>query len=326
MNSAFERMYDVTALGRPFDPRDVTNLIILILTPVIGGIAGGFMLASGYSLGLAARVGASAAIVTILTWIIARETDIDHPWSAFLSVVLALIGFYLIQRNLLGGEEPRLLDTAVLSLFLATMAMRLVSRIVGPPAQLADSVMVLLLIVAVAFLGTWVVAIAGVLALLLDGILSKPNRRNLIFAALGVVVIAARIIILEVGEPGNLTLPYLAVIAVITVLYGATILATRELRMRCDVQGYELDVRRVRASMLLGLVVALIASIWDGNAGVLKTLPLWAALLGSAVYSLPLTILQFRSAGKTQAPPPKSESTRAQAQQQEEEELEPSPD
>jgi len=294
-------MSNMTALGRPIDPRNFTNLLILILTPVVGGIALGFALASGVEFELSARIGFTAAMITFLTWILGREADPDHPWSAFLSVALVLIAYYFIQRNFLAAEEPRLIDTAILSLLMAINVMRLVSRIVGPPAQLVDSVLTLVLVAAVAFLGTWPVAIAGALAFLLDGLMPKANRRNLLFALLSAVVIAARLVILEVGEPGNLTLPYLVVITVITVAYGATIIATRELKHGCDVKEYDLDVRRVRAAMLMGLVIALIASIWDGNAGVLKTMPLWAALLGSALYRLPVTIFQFRNAGKAQS-------------------------
>lgn len=299
MNSAFDRMYEVTALSRPLDPRNLTNLLILILTPVAGGVAGGFALASGVELALAARIGFSTSVITLLAWILSREIDIDHPWSAFLSVGLALVGFYLVQRNLLLGEEPRLLDTALLSLILAIPSTRMVSRIVGPPARLADSVAILFLIVLVSFLGVWVVGFVGVLALLLDGLLPEPNRRNLLFALLGLVVIGARVVILpDIGEPGALTLPYLATITAISVAYGATIIATRQVQVGCDLEGYPLNVQRVRAAMLLGLVFALVVAVWDGNAGVLKMLPLWAALLGTAIYRLPATIWGFRSRGQ----------------------------
>lgn len=296
MNSAFDRMYEMTALGRPIDPRHFTNLLILILTPLVGGVAGGFALASGFELGMAARIGLSAGIITILTWILARETDHDHPWSAFLSVALALIAFYLIQRNMLLQENPRLLDTAVLTLFFSVAILRIVSRIVGPPTQVIDSVVLLIATAAVAFFGIWVTAFAGVLAFLLDGVMSKPARRNLLFALLAVVVIVARMIIRDIGEPGALTLPYLLVVVAVSAAYGTTILATRQMRVGCDLEGHELDVRRVRASMLLGLVIAVIAALWEGNAGVLKMMPLWAALLGTAVYRLPATVLQFRTA------------------------------
>lgn len=298
MNSAFDRMNEMTAIGRPINPRYFTNLLILILTPLAGGIAGGFALASGIELGMAARIGLSAGIITLLTWIIARETDHDHPWSAFLSVALALVAYYFIQRHMLLQEEPRLLDTAVLTLFFAVITMRIVSRIVGLPTQVIDSVGLLMGTAAVAFFGIWVTAFVGVLAFLLDGVMSKPVRRNLIFALLAVVVIAARIVIRNIGEPGTFTLPYLLVAVAISLAYGATIIATRQMSVGCDLEGHELDVRRVRASMLLGLVIAVIAALWEGDAGVLKMMPLWAALLGSAIYRLPVTVLQFRTAGK----------------------------
>ncbi|MCA9915200.1 MAG: hypothetical protein KC496_17720, partial [Anaerolineae bacterium] len=239
MNSAFDRMNEMTAIGRPIDPRNFTNLLILILTPLVGGVAGGFALASGLELGTAARIGLSAGIITLLTWILARETDHDHPWSAFLSVTLAVVAFYLIQRNMLLQDEPHLLDTAVLTLFFAVLVMRIVSRIVGPPAQVVDSVGLLIGTAAVAFFGIWVTALVGVLAFLLDGVMSKPVWRNLLFALLALVVIAARIVIQNIGEPGALTLPYLLVIVAISIAYGATIIATREMHVGCDLEGHE---------------------------------------------------------------------------------------
>ncbi|MGD2206109.1 MAG: hypothetical protein PVH17_04955, partial [Anaerolineae bacterium] len=53
-----------------------------------------------------------------------------------------------------------------------------------------------------------------------------------------------------------------------------------------DETGEPLDPQRVRAAQVLALLTTLLAAWWDGAAGVVALLPVWAAMLGTALYRL----------------------------------------
>lgn len=278
-------IYKFTAIGRPVDPTYRTNRIILILTPIAALVAGVLAFMNNNELLPALGTAVLVAIGTFLTWALAREIDPDHEWSAFVSTALYWLGMLLLG-------QPTI---ALLALALMMISMRIVSRIVGPAAKIGDSVMMLVLIGLVAFVDVWVLALVGVAALLMDGLMSNPVRRHLLFALLGLAIVGAKLLLQDVGQPAALDAPYLLGVIVIGIAYSATILATRSLECGCDLPDYDLDVRRVRAAMVLALLVGIVAAVWGGNQGVLQLLPLWAGMLGTALYRLPLTIGAFQA-------------------------------
>jgi hypothetical protein len=284
-------MYQFSHLGRPIDQNYRTNVLISILVPVSGIIAFILALLAEMDFTNALLAGFFTAASTFITWAIGRELDPDHDWSAFIGIVLVWLAMVAYRAPVLG----------LLSLPMLIGAMRLTNRTVGPPALMFDSALFLLGIIVVAFLGQWIVAVIGVLALLLDGVLVQTVRRHLLFAAVAAVLVALRVAILGLTETFGLSGLHVIGVIVITLLFFLTIAATRTVKAETDVEGYQLDIRRVRAGMILGLACALVSALWNGDQGIIWLLPLWSSMLGAALYRLPVTVREWMAYRRAKA-------------------------
>ena len=282
---ASSNFYKHSYIGRPVDPRYRTNLIVSILAPLSAVIA--FVLAVflwDRGIGDSLLAAFFTLMTTFITWAIARELDPDHDWSAFVGVAIALVAMFVYRAP----------AVALIALGVMNLLLRVVNRTVGPPIKMGDSVVVLLGIIVVAFTPNWVVAFIGVAAFLLDALMSNPNRRHLAFAGVGLIVAILRVVIQDFPETGGLSGINILMIAVISIAFFMTILATRKVTAPCDLEGHTLDVKRVRGAMMLGLVGTLIVALWSGDTGFVWMLPLWSAMLGIALYRLPVTFREWR--------------------------------
>jgi hypothetical protein len=277
MSSNFDVMYEQTSIGRPIDPSYFPNLLILIVMPIVGIIAGLWSLFNGETLWQATQAGLWTGAVALLTWILAREIDIDHDYSAFVGVGLAVLAMLSF------GSPP----VGVFACFLLVPLTRIVSRIVGPEPKLTDSAQVIVLSLVVAYFANWIILLVAILALVVDALLINPLRRHLAFAGAVALIFVGRIVILDYDSLGTLSAQYWGALIVISLLYGLTIITTRAMQQGCDLPDYTLDVKRVRAAMVIALAGAIIVALWNGDTGMILMLPLWAALLGAGLYNIP---------------------------------------
>ena len=267
-------MLQYTSLGRPLDPRHyATNLAILVFTLLGGVIAGVVHLLNNDSLADAVVAGLAVGAAVFVAWAISREIDPDNQFSAFLSSVIALgAALFLapLQLLVLGG---------------AMVLCRVVNRTVGPPATFFDTVTVLVLTIIIIFTGQWMFGIVATVAFSLDALLNTPVRRHWIAAGLSLVAMFAYLVVNDAGTAGELTLPYLLVVAAITVLFIIVMLMNRNVRSKADMLDVLLNVRRVQAAMLVALLAALVM-LWHGDTGIEMMSPMWASLLGVALYRI----------------------------------------
>jgi hypothetical protein len=289
--ATMQQMYRYSSIARPLDPRYPTNLLIMVLTVVAGVVAGLLTLSTGGTFSDAILAGFATGGSTFLTWAIARETDPDYDWSAF-----AGVAFMWLAGLWLRAPMPGMVALALMLVYL-----RVINRMVGPPATIADAMVLMIGLVIASFLENWIIAVGVAGAFFIDGILPPPQRRQLFFALLALLIMVIRIMVIGWESYGVLSLPYLIGIAVVAIVFVLTMLATRSIRVGCDISDFRPDVRRIRASMALALGGALAISLWNGDQGVLWTLPAWCAMAGIALFRVRVTLQQwiaFRSAQK----------------------------
>ena len=272
-----------TALGRPLDPSYKTNLAIIVVTLLVGVIAGGLTLLSTGNLGSAVSAGLLYGAIAFAGWVISREIDPDHDLSAFVAVALALIASLIIK--------PTSLD--ILPLALIIFITRMTSRVVGPRATFIDSAIVLATIGLTAYFGNLLIALVGASAFFLDGVLPNPLRRQIVFGVVAVGTIAlVSIISQQAIVIGQLSGPYVALVAGVTIAFLLNILGTPHIHTQSDSGNRPLSLSRVRSAMLLTLAIGIAAAITLGDEGVNSLLPLWARLTAVPLYRLAFLAMQ----------------------------------
>jgi hypothetical protein len=277
-------MQQYSNLGRDIDPNYRTNLVIMILTPLSAVVAFVIAVVAGMGFGDAIVRAFFTAGATFAAWAFSREIDPDHDWSAFVAVGLAWIGCYIYRAPVFGA----------FSLAMLMYALRMTNRVIGAPPTQVDTGIVLSTIAVTAFLNNWVVAWIGVVALLLDGLMVNKVKRHVAFAGIAALITLVRPFILTLPDMYTVSNENLILVVFISLAFFLTIAATRKVKTKTDTGNKSLNVPRVRAAMILTLAASIVSVLWNGDFGVYWMYPLWAAMLGVALYRLPVTINEWR--------------------------------
>jgi hypothetical protein len=269
-----------TSVGRVLDPFQYrTNLFIMLATALGGVAAGGVTLLASGDLGAAIAAGFFTGAAIFMAWVLSRDLDPDHDYSAF---VAAAVAFVL---------SP--VPVAILPVATLIVLNRIVTRVVGPPARLADSLMALVLTGAAVALGAWQVGVAAVAAFTLDSLLDRPLRSQFRFAILtGVLTLA----LMSYRPPAGLVLPGVPLLLAAAVAGGLLALVaarTRRVAVPADMPGYSISIQRLRAATAVTLLLGGLALL-NGDAGAVSYLPVWAAAAGIPLYRLGVLVRRAR--------------------------------
>jgi hypothetical protein len=268
-----EMKIKITSVARPIDPSYPSNRAIAVLTIVVmvGGaifelLTGGGWIESGLQ-------GIGVGLAVFIAWALCRELDPDHDLSAFVAAGLALGGLFLWDLPHFGV------------LFWLLLMVRIVNRTPGAPATVLDSLAVLGLGGWLAAQGNWGYGAITALALFVDGRLSRPNRRQVLLAGLGVIVTVVAVIVAgELRWEGAPSLAPGLIGLGMAVLFVPVFLGARQLDSVGDETGEPLEPLRVQAGQGLALLAGVEAAFWGGEAGLVSLGPLWAAVLGASLY------------------------------------------
>lgn len=270
-----DRIYRITSIGRPLVPAVRTNLAILVLMP-IGALV---YAAIGFYESAAPAAVAGYAITGLLVvfgaWALTRELAPDDDPAAFVATLLAFTALVAYR------------DVSLLLLFTTLFLVRIVNRSTGLAPRLHDSLMVLGLALWCAWsLSMPMVALVAAAAFTLDARLPGGRAVQLGFAAAATAGFA---FLLATPEGVSLTISLLIdgttlALLLVAVGYVAVIAKTGPMRSVGDATGTPLDTGRVRAGMLIGLLVPVLAplSVPGGRFPPL----IWACLAGVAVSGL----------------------------------------
>jgi hypothetical protein len=245
---AYHRMYRYTAIGRPLDPSWPSNKAVLVLMPLGAIVGAAFAWATGAS-GLALVQAALELLLIVFgSWALARELDPDDSPAAFISMAVAVAVALIVA------------DPGILIVFATLALVRIVNRSTGMMARKTDSLLVMLLVIAVMYSqeSPFFGAVAA-LAFMLDGSLKQPLRHQWIFALICLGGTVVYMVDHDVGL-GYLSAPdalfeWLALLFLL--LFALDTLLLKSVRSVGDTAGRPLDPGRVRGGMAVGLFAAL---------------------------------------------------------------------
>ena len=270
------RIYRVTSIGRPIDPKYATNKAILVLMVVAALIAGGVTFMQGVGGGASAIGALEALLVVFACWALGRELAPDDNSAAFVGTVFAFVALWW-------WPSPSLL-----LLFTALALSRVVNRSTGLTARLGDSVIVTALVIwTMVSLQNPLAGVAAALAFLLDAHIADPNRRQWLFAALCLTAVVVQVWLIGSENLGVTLLPEPQyVIATITLLAFLVLsLSLRSVSSRGDVGGLVLNPSRVRGGMLVVWLLALQTGL-QGPRAIEVVMPVLAVMAGGVLAGL----------------------------------------
>ena len=270
------RIYRVTSIGRPIEPKYPTNKAILLLLPVAALIAGVVTLMQGDGGGASATGALVAFLVVFGCWALGREMAPDDDPAAFIGTALGFIALWW-------WPSPSLL-----LLFAALALSRIVNRTTGLTARLRDSVIVSALVIWTMFsLQNPLVGVVAALAFLLDARLADPNRRQWMFAGVCLTAVAVQVWLIgsDTLEVTFLPEPQYVTAAVTLVAFLVISLSLRSVSSRGDVGGLMLNPSRVRGGMLVVWLLALGTGL-QGPGALEIVMPVLAVMAGVVLASL----------------------------------------
>ena len=277
------RIYRVTSIGRPLEPKYPTNKAILILMPVAALIAGVVTLVG---LGESTAGALEALVIVFACWALGRELVPDDNAAAFVGTALAFVFLWW-------WPSPSLL-----LLFTALALSRIVNRSTGLTARAGDSVIVTALVIwTMVSLQNPLAGVAAALALVLDSRLADPNRRQWLFAA---ACLAAVVIHVWLIGSANLEVmfqlgPRYVITAVTLLAFFVLSLSLSSVSSVGDIGGRALNPARVRGGMLVVWLLSLETGL-QGPGAIQAAMPMVAVMAGVVLTRL---AGRFRPPGRT---------------------------
>jgi hypothetical protein len=265
----------ITSIGRPVDFSYPTNRAIGIFSAVVLVITTLLQLFAGKDLFTAWFWGVGAGLSVFLAWALCRELDPDHDNSAFAAAGLAFIALFFVELPNIGLGK----------LFWLLLAVRVVNRTTGLPATIVDSLAVVGLSGWLVYNGNWGFGLLTAIAFLLDSQLAPPHKQQLIFAGLSALSTVAIVVLQGPLLPaGGFSWGAGAIELGLSAVFIPVILGSSTLKSMEDESGEGMKPARIQAGQVLALMAGVEIALWSGTLGFKSVMPLWATVIGAAVY------------------------------------------
>jgi hypothetical protein len=234
----------LSAIARPLDPAKSADKAVLAVV-VAAAMAG---LGSGAGLWSALQNALVFALAAYGSWAVAREMLPDDHAAAWVSMAMGILAS-------LSFHAPGLLV-----LYATLGLLRVVTRSTGCRARTSDSIILTCLVIGTVYAseGPWFGAV-GALAFFLDGVLSQPFRKQWFFAlvclgSMVVYMVDHDVLWWRVFDADSL-LEWLAILA--SILFLLNLVLLKKVHSRGDADHQRLEVERVKAGMVVGVLAAL---------------------------------------------------------------------
>ena len=267
----------ISGIGRPIDPNYATNRVIALITflIIVCGFVFKVLTGKGFIDGI--LWGIQAGIAVFLTWAIDRELDTDYNTPAFIAVGLSLVAMVVWGLSVLG------------ILFWLVLAVRIINRITGVPATIADSSAFIVLGMWLSYQTNWGIGILTALVFLLDAWLPSGKKIQFLFLGLSLIVLAG--IYLLWGYAGYTQclgedpIVYGILALLLSLFFIPVIVRTRFVTCMCDDPEEVPLPLRIQAGQVFALLAGLEMVLWHGRAGLIDLLPLWACFFSSSIHA-----------------------------------------
>lgn len=263
----------ITGIGRPMDYNYPTNRLISVLTVAVVVLGMTWQLITGTPILTGFFWGLGAGVTIFITWALTREIDPDNNLPAFIASFLMIVAIFFFYPP----------DFLALIWFL--LISRVINRTTGLHARISDGIIITMLSIWLTYKGFWIYAAVGGVAFMLDSSLPDRNKRQWIFATLHLAIL---FIVWILGDQlTGLDLPgrnRVWLFSILAVFYIPVIITSTKIRSITDNTGEPLYPIRIKATQITAAILALEVSIWHGENGFIHILPLWAGILGSALF------------------------------------------
>ncbi len=276
-NTKIPDMTAFSSFARPLDPFNYrTNLYILIMTAVCGAIAGAWMFLSSGDFAGAIFSGIYTGAAVFISWVLARDVDPENDWSAFVCSGIAFV--------FCAGRVD------ILPLAVAVFFLRMVSRVVGPPAKITDSLLTLGMVGATVFTGYWTFGIVAIVAFAIDGTLNKPLRTQWVFAGLSAFLTLGGLLIIGANDSGYLGFGTLFLMLIALGLGTFAFIQEKKTRILADNSLFAIEPARLRACLVILALMGIGGAFQFGDSGFYGLISVWAVLAGVGAYQVYLRL------------------------------------
>jgi hypothetical protein len=266
----------LTSIGRSIDPSYPTNLAIIVVSLIAGGVGSLFRWMQTSDLASSLIWGGVMGLTAFLSWALAREIDPDYELSAFVAVVA---GLYLLWA--LGPP-------VLLYMFAFLLHARVLNRCTGLPLRWGDSLAVLVLSGWLAIADHWLFGVLAAIVFLMDWRLSPSTRRHVWFALASLIPVGIAFLLQSCGPIliAEVT-PELLWGIPIVLLFFWVISDSRNLSTKADFTETILSGSRVQSLQLIVLLSVILAGLFGGVAWIGKLGPLVGSIVGISLYRIP---------------------------------------
>lgn len=264
--------YKFSSLARPLEPKNKTNLAVIIIVLLTIVAYSFFHDQDGINLGDRILVALTVAFNLFIAWAFAREIDPDEPYAGFLGMLFTLAA-YLFNFHA---------ATAFLWLLLLLMLFRITNRTTGLAAKWIDTIAIVLLAGYLSFTIDWIVGLIAGLALWIDFKSREPLIRHG-WASIVVFVIAMVSLVLD-PMPSGFDSNNVWLVTGSVVLFVPYIITSVPVITFADATGDKLDNKRVQLTQILALFSLVMFIFWQGVTGFLLLMPLWATMLAVCIF------------------------------------------
>lgn len=270
----------LTTIGRPFDTKYLTNRIIGIIVfvtfisvTIVSAIRGNTEHESVLS-------GMRAGLLIFFLWAISREVDPDNDWSAFVTIIPALLLVTFL-------EKPSIVTFLWLLLIL-----RVLNHSTGMPAGIMDSLGISVIGIIMAYSMSWTYGLITAATFIADSKMKRPAKYHLPAGIVILIISTAIYVLNEMGKTITLhtsTGMYSFLAGII--LFLPLIVFPERISSVGDRTGKILDTTRIKAARIMATFVFTAIVLSPGEMNTSINYFMFCIFAGTGTYRISITFL-----------------------------------